>query len=97
VTPRRHADTTDDKDYVRNEFLPLLDQISGIICAYTSSSHTEAAAGGGTLDEKALWAFMYARERFTTRAKAREVRRVVEAYQGGGRGLELPGGYQDVY
>jgi hypothetical protein len=66
--------------------LPGLVQISGIISAYTPEE----------LDEKALWAFMFAREKFTTRQKLYEVEKVVETWRSGGRGLQLPGGYHDV-
>jgi hypothetical protein len=61
-------------------------QISGIISAYSPEE----------LDEKALWAFMFAREKFTTRQKLYEVEKVVETWRAGGRGLQLPGGYHNV-
>lgn len=66
--------------------LPQLVQISGIISAYTPEE----------LDEKALWAFMFAREKFTTQRKVEEVRESVELWRAGGRGLQLPGGYSYV-
>lgn len=71
---------------IASTLLPQLVQISGIISAYTAED----------LDEKALWAFMFARERFTTRRRLYEVGKVVEMWRAGGRGLQLPGGFNDI-
>jgi hypothetical protein len=74
---------TDRHQAIQATLLPQLVQISGIISAYTPEE----------LDEKALWAFMFARERFTTQRKLKEVTELVRLWRAGGRGLQLPGGY----
>ncbi|KAI5455341.1 hypothetical protein NCC49_000155 [Naganishia albida] len=71
---------------IHTNLLPQVIQISGIISAYTPEE----------LDEKALWAFMFASETVTTQRKVQEVEELVKLWRAGGRGLQLPGGYTNV-
>lgn len=87
LDPLKSLTTSSDPHHsIQTNLLPQVVQISGIISAYTPEE----------LDEKALWAFMFARERFTTQRKVQEVEELVSLWRAGGRGLQLPGGYTDV-
>jgi hypothetical protein len=87
LDPLKSLTTSSDSHHsIQTKLLPQVVQISGIISAYTPEE----------LDEKALWAFMFARERFTTQRKVQEVEELVSLWRAGGRGLQLPGGYTDI-